>query len=464
MKKLFFSFCLLVTATSFAQEMADLDPSFNADPVIGVVTTIEVQDDNKILVVHHENQSSTAYSLHRLNADGSIDDTFSSGLGTDGWMGVTPLSDGKMFIYGSFTQYNGTPVNKMAKLNADGSIDTSFIVSALVGSIKAIALQPDGKIMIGGDFTINSRHNIARLHPNGVNDNTFVNPVGYWLGPDNPVNTIAIQADGKIIIGGNFFHYGPHDTPYRLARLNPNGSFDATFNPQCSISVGYDVVKIRPDGKILVGGFLFGNTNLNFYQLNADGSLDSNFPTLPTFGSITDIDVLHNGQVLICGPFASYGTTDRYGVVLLNVDGSLDTNFNPNTEDEDPILPPLYINSTAVQNDGKILIGGSMTDYKSTPVNHVARLMGSEELHVNDVVKEDNSLKYYPNPVNNILSLNSPTDISQVAVYDIQGREVIAQTWNKAAGDIDMSSLQSGSYIVKIATENTTKEVIVIKK
>jgi uncharacterized delta-60 repeat protein len=115
------------------------------------------------------------------------------------------------------------------------------------GPVNSIALQPDGKILVGGDFSTiggTERIGIARLNTDGTLDTTF-NPDAY-----DSVSSIAVQADGKILVGGNFttLYGAPRDN---LARLNTDGTLDITFNSNTNGSVWY--IALQPDGKILVG-------------------------------------------------------------------------------------------------------------------------------------------------------------------------------------------------------------------
>src|SRR3954452_7416547 len=124
--------------------------------------------------------------------------------------------------------------------------------------ILAVLVQPDGKILIGGSFSTLSpngaapvtRNRIARLNPDGTLDTSF-DP-----NANNTVNAIALQADGKILLGGFFTTLSPNGgaavTRNRIARLNPNGTIDAAFDPNASGAVR--VLAVQPDGKILAGG------------------------------------------------------------------------------------------------------------------------------------------------------------------------------------------------------------------
>lgn len=145
------------------------------------------------------------------------------------------------------------------------------------GAIRSIAVQPDGKILIGGNFTqLNpngtgavTRSRIARLNADGTVDAAF-NP-----NASGDVYSIAIQADGKILIGGGFFSLNPNNTGSvtrnRIARLNADGTVDASFNPNASSTVLS--IAIQADGKILIGG-------------NLTQSADSRVTGLPAYRTI----------------------------------------------------------------------------------------------------------------------------------------------------------------------------------
>jgi uncharacterized delta-60 repeat protein len=134
-------------------------------------------------------------------------------------LSIVLQSDGKIMIGGSFTSYNGTSRNYIARLNADGSLDTFF--NPAIGannSVRSIVPQPDGKILIGGDFTTynaTSRNRIARIKSD-ANLDEFFNPAG--IAADNVVNSIILQPNDRILIGGRFISYNGVGRN-RIARL-----------------------------------------------------------------------------------------------------------------------------------------------------------------------------------------------------------------------------------------------------
>src|SRR5690606_31870995 len=166
-------------------------------------------------------------NIVRLHPDGSIDSSFQTGIGFNDWVFSMALQDdGKVLIGGSFSQYNGLSHNSIIRLNANGSVDSTF--ESGIGFEKAfiykIALQDDGKIVIGGYFTTYNNYphnNIIRLNQDGTIDSTFQTGSGF----NQDVNVIAIQSNGKMLVGGNFSQYNGQSVP-SLVRLHGDGSLD----------------------------------------------------------------------------------------------------------------------------------------------------------------------------------------------------------------------------------------------
>jgi len=352
-----------------------LDTSF--DPGTGasstVLTTV-VQADGKIIIGgYFASYNGTGRSrIARLNADGSLDTGFNPGMGANGAVeAVAVRSDGKIIIGGQFTSYNGTGRNRIARLNADGSLDTGFDPGTGASSpVLTTVVQADGKIIIGGTFTSyngTGRNRIARLNVDGTLDTDF-DP---GTGAGNDVQSIALQADGKIFIGGTFFSYNG-TARGRVARLNSDGSLDIGYDSATGVDNMVLSSALQADGKIIIGG-LFTSYNgagqRSVARLNADGSLDTGFnPGTGANGTVETITAQADGKVIIGGTFSRYNGTRRNCIARLNADGSLDTGFDPGTGTNGTIL------SSTMQADGKIIIGGTFTTYNGIGRNRIARL------------------------------------------------------------------------------------------
>ena len=139
-----------------------------------------------------------------MNTDGTLDTGFAIGSGTNGIVqSITFQPDGKILIGGNFTIYNGIAKQNLVRLNSDGTIDTSFNIGGSgangTGSLYGIAIQPDGKIIIGGNFISyngTARGYIARLHSNGTLDASYATGVG----ANSSVYGMTLQTDGKVLI------------------------------------------------------------------------------------------------------------------------------------------------------------------------------------------------------------------------------------------------------------------------
>ncbi len=304
---------------------------------------------------------------------GGVDPSFHPGTGgNDAVITSVIQPDGKIIIGGDFTAYNGTARVRMARITADGSLDASFNPgSGANGMINAALLQADGKIIIGGDFTSyngTARVRMARLNADGSLDNTF-NP---GVGADMSVRTIAQQADGKVIIGGEFATF---DGTARngIARLNTNGGLDASFNPVTASGTWIYALVAQADGKVVIGGdFTSGGAITSNYiaRLNADGTADNSFaPGSGTNFNIYAMVQQSGGKLIIAGHFSNFNGAYRPYIARLLSNGNLDTTFDPGDG------PDQLVNSLALQADGKILIGGDFTNYDNSPVEKLTRIL-----------------------------------------------------------------------------------------
>jgi uncharacterized delta-60 repeat protein len=338
------------------------------------VISIAIQSNEKILVGGEfttYNGTNSNYII-RLNSDGSVDNTFLSiddGF-DDRVSSIAIQSDGKILIGGQFTTYNGTNSNYIIRLNSDGSVDNTFlsIDNGFDDVVSSIAIQSDGKILVGGYFTTYNGTNsnyIIRLNSNGSS--------GFIGGFDDIVTSIAIQSNGKILVGGKFSTYNGTNSNY-IIRLNSDGSVDNTF---LSIDNGFDStvnsIAIQ-DGKILVGGGFnsYNGTNSNcIIRLNSDGSVDNTFLSIDDgFDSqVNTIAIQSDGKILVGGGFTSYNGTNSNYIIRLNSDGSVDNTFLSIDNGFDD-----YVNYITIQSNGKILVGGNFTTYNGTGSNRIIRL------------------------------------------------------------------------------------------
>jgi uncharacterized delta-60 repeat protein len=374
----------VVYLSNYAQNAGNLDNSFlNTGGANGNVLAVVVQPDGKILL----GGEFTSYNgvsrnrIARLNRDGNLDTSFNPGSGIGGFVRyITLQPDGKILLAGRFSVFNGVNRNGIVRLNSDGSLDNSFNPgSGSLSQMNAIALQTDGKILLGGVFTsFNgvSQNHIVRLNSDGSLDTSF--KIG--SGADDGVWSIAIQPDGKILLGGDF---GIFNGVSRngITRLNTDGSLDNTFDAGNG-ATGIYAIALRPDNKIILGGGFLGFNGLNrsgIVQLNTDGSLDNTFNTgTGLTGGAFSIGLQPDGKILLGGYFPFYDGNNRNNIVRLNSNGSFDnTLFN---RDGSLVLEGEandWVVSLAVQTDGKIVLGGRFTRFNNVNFNRITRIYGS---------------------------------------------------------------------------------------
>src|SRR5438552_14878935 len=309
---------------------------------------------------------------------GQIDNTFVPAPGTNDAVNVViPQPDGKVVAAGRFTMANNVPRNRIARFNFDGSLDGTFDPgTGADAEITAAVLQPDGRIVVAGRFTSFNTftHNrVCRLNANGSVDQSF----GLGDGINNTVLALALQSDGRILVGGQFSSVDL-TLRFNLARLNTNGSVDLTFDPGNGPNPGnghgpnddVNAIVIQPDGRILNGG-TFHNYNGfvrgGVARVLGNGALDSTFDSgVGTGGNVFALALQHNGQIILGGRFIQYSGINRTSIARIFSNGTLDLGFNP--------VPDSSVQSLAVEPDDRILVGGFFTHIDAVGRNRIARL------------------------------------------------------------------------------------------
>lgn len=385
--KLIFLLLLTIECSVFSQSVVN-DPIFNIGTGFdNLVRTSSVQQDEKIIVGGEFTNfnGEPANYIARLNPDGTIDETFNVGSGFDGWVWATEIQpDGKILIGGNFSSYNGMPRSRIIRLNQDGSVDNSFIAEAVVGAVRSLCLQPDGKILVGGSFTSfnnTTANRLIRLNSNGSNDLTFNSGSGLQGGnPATVAYCISLQDDGKIIIGGSFSFFNGIES-YNIVRVNPDGSFDDTFNTGLGFNNQVWGLDIQSNNLILVGGYFEmynENAASHLARLYNDGTLDNTFDIgSGANGNVYDIVAKDNGQILVAGAFDIFNQIPATNIVQLNSTGQIDNSFDTGLGFDNGNLLS-QIKTISVQQSGKIVAGGVFTSFQGVSKMNVAILIASD--------------------------------------------------------------------------------------
>jgi uncharacterized delta-60 repeat protein len=424
-----------------------LDTSFDPSPN-NAVSVMRIQKDGKILVggdflaftpgastATTQPKSFLRYSVARLNADGTVDEAYDPSLSGQ-VTGIVIQSDGKAVMGGVFTSLQPKDITgrteatrrfRIARFDADGKLDLTYDPKA-DAPVITLAIQPDDKVIVGGSFTTFTpngasnwtlRRYVARLNTDGTVDSTF--DLDLNERPGNRVDSINIQPDGKIYVGGSFTSLQPKGSASRverkyLARINSNGTLDTGFDVRAGGATGGQVTALavqRDDRVVAVGSFadLGGAKSSNVARFNPEGPPDPTFSSaLTTDGTVNTVAIRPNGaivrahtrgfswldqagtqrtafnpgpvspingdvyafareadgSVIVGGSFTNVANPLTLNLARFLPNGTLDTSFTPS--------PNANINGIAVQKDGKIIIVGSFTAVNGVARNRVARL------------------------------------------------------------------------------------------
>lgn len=249
---------------------------------------------------------------------------------------------------------------------------------------SGIAIQADGKIIVAG-FSGSSRSAgsfaVVRYETTGALDTSFDGDgkVVIDMGNFSSANDIVIQRDGKIVVVGASGVVGSSNYAFAVARLNSDGSLDASFDGDGRVITslgsysytGAVAVALQTDGKIITAGHsgsAYSTADFALVRYNADGSLDASFDgdgkvitaVSSSFDGAFAVAVQTDGKIVAAG--SSQG--NMMAVVRYNINGSLDTSFDGDgivlTPGIDRVDDRDYAPSVVIQSNGKIVVSGSI--------------------------------------------------------------------------------------------------------
>jgi uncharacterized delta-60 repeat protein len=446
--------------------------SFTSFPI----SSLAPQPDGKVLLSLRQNVpgalSGRPTSVVRLNADGSLDDAFEF-IMRFRWFGdigavysavevFAPQADGKILIGGIFSTQavqhldpGEASFHGIARLNPDGTLDETFDSGTGVtdGVVQAISQQPDGKVIIGGMFaTVNgvSRIGMARLNATGELDLSFESGTGFAFTGNSfsaydrspGIHSIIVQPDGKILAAGSFTNY-QGTARLGIARLNPDGSLDGTFDPARGPALGggsavtpfLGSMVLQADRRIVVGGLFdtfAGVARPNVARLNPDGSLDPSFARdlqIEDSSTPTLLAGQPDGRILLAnnsGYSTSNNSLQRSSLARLNPDGSLDSSFDAGTG-EDTCCD---IFALGVLPDGRLLVGGGFDLFDDVPRSALVRLHGDPPLRITSVMATSGS--------------------AQLALAGLSGRTYILEASNDLNSWLPVRTNSASSYAFKL--------------
>jgi uncharacterized delta-60 repeat protein len=503
MKKILFICIILISASTFFANPGDLDTTFGAKG--GYLITdfaaaqrderhrdTAVQADEKIVVVGTRETAMAnffEFLVARYNADGTPDTTFDGdgyytldvGGQFDSANAVAIQADGKIVVAGGIGE--SSTLSYVFRFNTDGTLDTTFDTDGIAtingpGEALAVAIQANGKIVFTAaynNFFTGYSFTVARLNTNGSLDNAFDGDGLLTISPNVlfPYG-LAIQPDGKIVIAGTSSTISSSQN-VRLARLNQNGTYDATFDGDGlveTVIAGEDsearCVIIQSDDKILVGGSSAPGSQDSpmLLRYKSDGDLDTDFDgdgiRIIDIANVTQDGYFHdvvrqtNGKIIAIysneDTVFPFPQADDFFVFKFNDNGSTDNSFDGNgivrsqwCEDGTELV---------LQTDLKLIAVGSHDRVDDSDYNH--------GICVQRFDANNGSVEYNFNstPANGKSVISNKDLIEAVAVAGLPDGKILVAGWRddfgiteptlirlNANGTLDTSFMDEGFYI-----------------
>jgi hypothetical protein len=277
----------------------------------------------------------------KLKENGDIDTSFAplSGFNANSFamQSILVLPDGKVMASGNFTSYDGVSANRIIRLTSGGTIDTSFSAGTGFNNItSALVNTNDDKIVVGGLFSsyngdVVTRNRIIRLNDNGTIDNSLVTGTGF----DNLTNSIVINSDNSMYVGGYFSTYAGV-AANRIIKLNTNGSVDTSFDYGSGLNSNTSnqpvgLISDDNDGIYIYGYFTTysGQVVNRICKVLPTGSLNPLFVIGVGFNNAvySGAKVLGD-KLLLQGFFTTYNGLTANRAIILNGDGSVYRTFD----------------------------------------------------------------------------------------------------------------------------------------
>lgn len=294
------------------------DPEFRSPfPALstGPVTALAVQTDGRILVAgqlaapgQHD-----GHGVFRLFADGTLDPEFVANTDQLAFAsGVAAYPDGRVLVTAWTTAYPG-----VLRFAANGALDSSFNPGLGEGGL-AVLVQPNNQAIVGGTF------GVVRLNNSGALDGSFGAAV------EGAVSALARQSDGRLVVAGGFSSVGGVRR-VGVARLGSNGQLDSSFDPGDGPNGWVSAVAVQADGKVIIGGqftTVAGVARNSVARLRSNGQLDPEFD----IGAGADHEVRAlvmdaSGRTVIGGLFTHFEGQTRARLARLTADGSANPGF-----------------------------------------------------------------------------------------------------------------------------------------
>lgn len=496
MRKFYATVAVVATFFCASAQSVALDPAFGTN---GIATTqissqrntmnaTAVQADGKVLVAGQVGGDSVKnMGVTRFNPDGTVETTF----GTNGQLiinfpnaqsfvrKIAIQPDGKIILggYTFNTSFSGDFV--AVRLNPDGSYDSSFGNNGIAvldnGQSEvsiAMTLLSDGRIILAGD--VNDRFAMAMLKSNGTIDTTFGN--NGWVvtnfdeGGIAYANDVAVQNDGKIVLGGMLMVDSPFFR-YAAIRYLPNGTLDTSFanngkflyafggNNDFGINIGF-----QNDGKLIFAGHSYFH-NIPYLQydvvslrLTTAGQIDTSYGQnglakarfVDGENYTSAIKVLPDDKIIFVGNTVLQGTKRRGYVARFLPNGAVDQSFgNHGFIELAKGERTLQASSVATAANGDIIAAGEIFGAANGSTDAFAAKLIHSNLAVSDV--NTTKMNVFPNPASDIITISGfgKSKDTKAEIVNLAGQKVKSVTISEN-NTVNVSSLTPGVYILKV--------------
>ncbi|AMM50675.1 hypothetical protein TH61_05085 [Rufibacter sp. DG15C] len=430
-----------------------LDVAFSPSPktTFGVCKSMVVQPDNSIIIGGSLNKVEEVLNkgISKLDPEGNVQQSFVPDVKTHMLVEqVYVQKDGKLIVTGPFKFVNNTRVNMAARLNPDGSLDPTFTFGHLIGGSYPMAMQGDKIILLSP-----TESNLMRINYNGEEDPTFIKT------PSISAQYLAVGPDGKIAVAG-------YINGKRFARLHANGTIDENFNAASNVTFSAQTIALQADGKILAGRWASGNfvQNPNDFvmRFNADGSLDESFSIgagpagkNPNAVLINSIVPDPNGNMLVAGQFDSFDGHDvstTGALVLLNPTGKYLSSV---------ALPGIdlgYVYDLKKETATSYIVASSLVSYGAITASGLVRIISNNVLAAPEEYSPlATTSRAYPNPFKESVNFENRGEQARnvtIRVVSLTGKELYKNSISRASAStkqsIPLGYLPDGVYILEI--------------
>ncbi|MCC2545975.1 hypothetical protein LJY25_05925 [Hymenobacter sp. BT175] len=409
---------------------------------VGTVNTVVEQPDGKLIIGGRFSvvNGVPVRNLARLNPDGTVDAAYSTaGALSGGSVECLALQpDGRLVVGGGFTWVGTTQRSAVARLLPSGAPDNSFASGGI--AVTRLAVLGDGRMLL-----VRGSSTLARVLANGQPDPTFQGISNQYI------STLLVQPDGRILIGGSY-QAGPGATPYLLRRLLSNGAIDPAFAPllHTGTATFSEVLSmaLQADGSILLGGYfdeVGGVTANGLIRVLPSGAPDPSFTSPFNRNTFVYTLAMQPNQRILAGGDLTTSGTGYVTLMRLTSFGAQDPDFNLSVG---PDMAPLCL---LVQTDGKIVVGGYFNQVGTSDQLGLARLIDANVLHVKAGVSAA-TLEAWPTPARGVLHLRLDASArpGRVSLLSPIGQLLRTQTAPATRLDVSLDGLAAGVYLLRV--------------